>query len=147
MARGTFYPSLCFSVDGKILISTGSDNELLAWHMTSLQNMRIPFEQTVENRRKRASSLQAAGIGNFDVLIAPSDNTIKFFHIQTGKLLNNVTGHFSSVTSCVYQKDRMEVISAGLDRQIFHWAPNKRERRDNEDFATQHLSPELDDWG
>ena len=49
------------------------------------------------------------------------DNTIRFWHLPSGQLINTVSSHYQKVTSLVWSKDGRLVISGGYDNNVNVW--------------------------
>lgn len=90
---------------------------LYVWNMfqdSSLQKYVLPG---------MALSLAASPCGKY--IAVGVDNTVKFWHLPTGQLVNTVSNHYQKVTSLVWSHDGRLVVSGGADNNVNVWEFHK----------------------
>jgi WD40 repeat protein len=112
--------SLCYSPDGKILLTGGKDAHLNIWQT---QNHRL------------IKSIPAHNFAIYDIVFSPNaslfatasrDKTIKIWDAKTFELLARINkekfnGHVNSVNKLLWSTYTNYLISAGDDRAIMVW--------------------------
>eukprot|EP00471_Norrisiella_sphaerica_P009131 CAMPEP_0184493172 /NCGR_PEP_ID=MMETSP0113_2-20130426/25312_1 /TAXON_ID=91329 /ORGANISM="Norrisiella sphaerica, Strain BC52" /LENGTH=141 /DNA_ID=CAMNT_0026878349 /DNA_START=1 /DNA_END=426 /DNA_ORIENTATION=+ len=83
-----------------------------------------------ENSTNTSKTIKFA-VSPRDAYIAyPDRQTVKIFDLESGKLTQNLNGHFDSPTCCVFRDNGTpELFSGGTDRSILKWCPGKEDQR------------------
>ena len=82
-----------------------------------------PFVITLQDRRHKGE-IQACTFSSSDgkqILCASSDNTLKVWDTESGKLLGSLEGHLGPVQSCDFSPDGKWIASGSWDRTIKLW--------------------------
>jgi WD40 repeat protein len=102
--------SVCFSPDGRYILSGSSDNTLRLWEISSGKETK-----KFEGHTKGVKSICFSPDGRC-VLSGSHDNTIRLWEIASGKETKKFEGHTDRVTSVCFSPDGNYAVSgAGLD--------------------------------
>ena len=109
-----------FSIDGKYIISGGSDKLLMLWDAAIKEDSVIP--------RGHASRVNACVFSPDGKLIvsASNDSTLKLWDAVSAKELDTLKGHSHNVTCCTFSPDCRCVVSASGDKTLRLWNIEKR---------------------
>jgi DNA excision repair protein ERCC-8 len=112
--------SICWTPDGRSLMSAGTDNALRCWDMMSATKQLTNFG-TVRNNAK--THLQMAISSDGSVVYCPQANNILSFDIGSGRMFAKLSGHFDRVHCCVSHPLTQELYSGSADGQLMVWSP------------------------
>ena len=112
--------SVCYSPDGKTLLSGGRDAHLKTWNTSTYELIQ---------------SIPAHNFAIYDIVFSPDkklvatasrDKTVKLWDAQTMELLvrinkENFDGHVNSVNKLVWSNHANYLISTGDDRAVIVW--------------------------
>lgn len=116
--------SLCFTNDGSWLLSFSYDGDLKLWNTDTGKNMNIDYGETY-TELKRNLRMAVSYCTYPDLVFIPCKSKIVVYEILTGKMVNVLKGHFSSVLGVVYNPLTMNLHSFGTDRSFITWIPKK----------------------
>ncbi|XP_015116192.1 WD repeat-containing protein 48 [Diachasma alloeum] len=102
------------------LYSAGRDSIIRIWNC---KNMKEPFIQSMEHHTDWVNDIVLC-CGGKNLISASSDTTVKVWNAHKGFCMSTLRTHKDYVKALAYAKDREQVASAGLDRQIFLWDVN-----------------------
>ncbi|XP_008550497.1 WD repeat-containing protein 48 [Microplitis demolitor] len=102
------------------LYSAGRDSIIRIWNC---KNMNEPFIQSMEHHTDWVNDIVLC-CGGKNLISASSDTTVKVWNAHKGFCMSTLRTHKDYVKALAYAKDREQVASAGLDRQIFLWDVN-----------------------
>ncbi|TPX43583.1 hypothetical protein SeLEV6574_g04979 [Synchytrium endobioticum] len=128
---------LCFTSDGMYLVSTGHDERVRLWDMTSGRNTLTNYGSHLINRvgQEVCPVVTPVNMCHPPLLYHPSDNRqILVFDMLTGELVKRLRGHFARVGCVALRSHHQELYSGGNDHEILVWTPMKDELPD--DFQT-----------
>lgn len=112
--------SLAFSHDGTFLLSSGADNRMRLWSTADGANTLVNFPR-IRNQLQHGHTI---AIGNDDrTVFHPNGKSVGVYNMTTGELVNQLDGHFDSITGCIASPYRDELITGAHDRQILSWVP------------------------
>lgn len=116
--------SLCFTCDGLWLSSFSYYGDLRLWNSTTGENMKVNYGET--NTELKKNMKMAVSCGTYsDLLFIPSKSKIVVYELMSGKMVNVLRGHLSTVLGVVYNPSNMHLYSFGLDRNFITWMPKK----------------------
>ncbi|KAF7991219.1 hypothetical protein HCN44_002781 [Aphidius gifuensis] len=102
------------------LYSAGRDSIIRIWNC---KNIKEPFIQSIEHHTDWVNDIVLC-CGGKNLISASSDTTVKVWNAHKGFCMSTLRTHKDYVKTLAYAKDREQVASAGLDRQIFLWDVN-----------------------
>ena len=104
----------CFSHDGTLLVSAGSDYSARIWEVPTMQIKAALVGHT--------DDVDMAAFSPDDQLIATCalDRTLKIFD-RTGRCLKTMTGHTGNVLSVAWSSDGKSLISSSVDGTVRQW--------------------------
>ncbi|XP_034945119.1 WD repeat-containing protein 48 [Chelonus insularis] len=102
------------------LYSAGRDSIIRIWNC---KNINEPFIQSMEHHTDWVNDIVLC-CGGKNLISASSDTTVKVWNAHKGFCMSTLRTHKDYVKALAYAKDREQVASAGLDRQIFLWDVN-----------------------
>jgi WD40 repeat protein/uncharacterized caspase-like protein len=106
--------ALCYSPDGKYLVSGGGDNTIKIWDMSNglLLRTLIGHKQPIKSVAVSKDSKRIAS--------GSEDNSIKIWELSTGNLLHTLKGHKEDVERVCYNNTGLLMASAG-EKEIKIW--------------------------
>ncbi|MDB9375600.1 WD40 repeat domain-containing protein [Nodularia sphaerocarpa] len=115
--------SLVISPDGQTL-ATGSYRKIKVWQISQLTKGKIIQDSqplyTLTGHSHIVSSLAMSADGK--LLVSGSwDQTIKIWHLETGKLVRTLTGHRDKVYAIALSPDKQIIASGSADQTIKLW--------------------------
>ncbi|XP_063987796.1 WD repeat-containing protein 48 [Diachasmimorpha longicaudata] len=102
------------------LYSAGRDSIIRIWNC---KNMKEPFNQSMEHHTDWVNDIVLC-CGGKNLISASSDTTVKVWNAHKGFCMSTLRTHKDYVKALAYAKEKEQVASAGLDRQIFLWDVN-----------------------
>ncbi|CCI43704.1 hypothetical protein ABG067_006006 [Albugo candida] len=144
--------SLCFTPNGRFLLSTGTDQTIRLWNTSNGSHAFVHYQDAkngVMGRSVRMQCIQEADerstvlfhpngkLGELvSYLVHPNEeaDTHLYRQAKSEKKLGvpltcgsapiiKSTAHFAAITSCVYRKSTCELYTAGEDGLIMRWKP------------------------
>jgi WD40 repeat protein len=123
--------AVAYSPDGKYVASGGYDKQVLLWEPGKVQPFK--YEEMLDGQSvaadfkllgKHAASVRSVVFSPDGkmVISAAHDNTIKLWHVETGRLLQTMRGHGSLVRACAISPDGKWVLSGGYDERAKLWS-------------------------
>lgn len=142
-AHNSLINALAFTPDGRHLLSSGKDNRLRQWDVQTGENTLVSYPGIVNaNQTGYRFAISTDG----SVVYHPNDGNIGYYDVKSGALLGELEGHYNTVTACVFYDKEQELISAGHDRQIFIWAPKRRNDSFRESLDHSNDNDDSDNW-
>ncbi|GIS57993.1 MAG: hypothetical protein CM1200mP2_02180 [Planctomycetaceae bacterium] len=115
--------ALAVSADGKRMVAATNDNRILGWGVAAdAGKAAVPSDLAITTPAA-ISDLAINGDGTV-VATAGADNVISLWHTLTGKLLERLPGHTSTLRSVALSSDARRVVSGANDRFVFGWTPS-----------------------
>ena len=115
--------ALAVSADGKRMVAATNDNRILGWGVAAdAGKAAVPSDLAIITPAA-ISDLAINGDGTV-VATAGADNVISLWHTLTGKLLERLPGHTSTLRSVALSSDARRVVSGANDRFVFGWTPS-----------------------
>lgn len=116
--------SLCYTNDGQWLISFSYNGNIKLWNSNTGKNMMVNYGD-ISTDLKRNVKLSVSYMTYPDLVFVPSDSKILVFDIMSGRLINVLRGHFTSVLGAIYNRRNMDLYTFGQDRNFLTWTPKK----------------------
>lgn len=104
------------------LFSCGRDGIIRIWN-TNAPNIDNSYIQSLEHHNDWVNSIVLC-CGGRNLISASCDTTVKVWNAHKGFCMSTLRTHRDYVQALAYAKDREQVASAGLDKQIFLWDVN-----------------------
>uniref|UniRef100_A0A0B6ZUX5 Uncharacterized protein n=1 Tax=Arion vulgaris TaxID=1028688 RepID=A0A0B6ZUX5_9EUPU len=102
------------------LYSAGRDSIIRIWNTRTNKD---PYILSMEHHTDWVNDVVLC-CGGRTLISASSDTTVKVWNAHKGFCMSTLRTHKDYVKALAYAKDREQVASAGLDRQIFLWDVN-----------------------
>ncbi|CAM9547553.1 WD repeat-containing protein 48 [Petromyzon marinus] len=103
------------------LFTAGRDSIVRIWNVS--QHKQDPFIASMEHHTDWVNDVVLCCNGR-TLISASSDTTVKVWNAHKGFCMSTLRTHKDYVKALAYAKDKEQVASAGLDRQIFLWDVN-----------------------
>ena len=114
--------SLAASADGKRLVAATSDNRILGWPLTANAALgAVPGDLAITTPAAIAD-VAISGDGTV-IASAGADNVVSLWHAVTGKLLERLPAHTSTLRTVAISADARRVASGANDRFVFRFSP------------------------
>ena len=107
--------SVCYSPDGKYIVSGGWDRTIKVWNSRTGALLH-----TLQGHSKWVYSVSYSPDGKY-IVSGSIDNTIKVWNSRTGTLLHTLQGHSDDVNSVSYSPDGQYIVSGSNDNTIKVW--------------------------
>lgn len=104
------------------LFSCGRD-AIIRIHNSNASNMDTSYLQSLEHHNDWVNDIVLC-CGGRNLISASCDTTVKVWNAHKGFCMSTLRTHRDYVQALAYAKDREQVASAGLDKQIFLWDVN-----------------------
>jgi len=102
------------------LFSAGRDSIIRIWNTHRIQDSYI---QSMEHHTDWVNDIVIC-CGGRTLISASSDTTVKVWNAHKGFCMSTLRTHKDYVKALAYAREKEQVASAGLDRQIFLWDVN-----------------------
>lgn len=102
------------------LFSAGRDSIIRIWNT---RNPKDPYIQSMEHHTDWVNDIVIC-CGGRTLISASSDTTVKVWNAHKGFCMSTLRTHKDYVKALAYAREKEQVASAGLDRQIFLWDVN-----------------------
>jgi len=112
--------SLCFTPDGRYLLSSGSDDRMRCWNISTGENTLVNF---VGTKNSSKSCMQMCVSPDGTLVYHPNNTNINVYNIFTGELVHTLKGHYDKVSCCTFHPLHQELYSGGRDQSILAWTP------------------------
>ncbi|XP_019863463.1 PREDICTED: DNA excision repair protein ERCC-8-like isoform X1 [Amphimedon queenslandica] len=124
-AHNGYVLGLQFTTDGLFLISSGSDQRLRLWDVSSTSNMLINYGRIPHSFKNQTHhfSLTPPSLSFTPHLLVPSHSDVSIYELFTGKTVSKLKGHYSSVTSIDVNSNDIEVYTGSTDNTVLIWTP------------------------
>lgn len=96
--------------------------QIRIWN-TNASNMDNSYIQSLEHHNDWVNDIVLC-CGGRNLISASCDTTVKVWNAHKGFCMSTLRTHRDYVQTLAYAKDREQVASAGLDKQIFLWDVN-----------------------
>uniref|UniRef100_UPI00358E0F08 WD repeat-containing protein 48 isoform X3 n=1 Tax=Myxine glutinosa TaxID=7769 RepID=UPI00358E0F08 len=103
------------------LFTAGRDSIIRIWNVN--QHKQDPYIASMEHHTDWVNDIVLCCNGR-TLISASSDTTVKVWNAHKGFCMSTLRTHKDYVKALAYAKDKEQVASAGLDRQIFLWDVN-----------------------
>lgn len=107
--------SVCFSPDGKSVISGTENNEVQLWDVDSGE-----IKRTFVGHTRSVSSVSFSPSGRY-VASGSRDRTVKLWAAGLGTLIQTFTGHNAYVNSVCFSPDERFIASGSVDKTVRLW--------------------------
>lgn len=104
------------------MFSCGRD-AIIRIHNTNSTNIDTSYLQSLEHHNDWVNDIVLC-CGGRNLISASCDTTVKVWNAHKGFCMSTLRTHRDYVQALAYAKDREQVASAGLDKQIFLWDVN-----------------------
>jgi WD40 repeat protein len=115
--------ALAVSADGKRMVAATNDNRILGWGVSADGGKAAVASDLAITTPAAISDLAINGNGSV-VATAGADNVVSLWHTPTGKLLERLPGHTSTLRTVALAGDARRVVSGANDRFVFRWTPS-----------------------
>ncbi|KAG0726023.1 DNA excision repair protein ERCC-8 [Chionoecetes opilio] len=124
--------SFCFTHDGLWLLTFGHDGELKLWNTSTGKKMDVRYgEMLIDSRRNLRMAVTPSM--HPDLVFLPCNTKVLVVEILTGRLVNVLSGHFSTVFGALYNPSSMNLYTFGNDQNFITWTPKVFESNDFEE--------------
>jgi WD40 repeat protein len=108
--------SICYSPDGKKILSGSMDDTVKEWSVETGQCI-----QTLQGHSSFVNSVCYSPDGK-KILSGSEDHTVKEWSVETGKCLQTLQGHSHNVTNICYSPDGKKILSGANDHAVKEWS-------------------------
>jgi len=115
--------ALAISADGKRMVAATNDNRVLGWTVTADAGKAAVASNLAITTPAAIADVAINGDGTV-VATAGADNVVSLWHTLTGKLLERLPGHSSTLRTVALAADARRVVSGANDRFVFRWSPS-----------------------
>lgn len=105
------------------MYSCGRDGIIRIWNTSATTNIENSYIQSLEHHNDWVNDIVLC-CGGRNLISASCDTTVKVWNAHKGFCMSTLRTHRDYVQALAYAKDREQVASAGLDKQIFLWDVN-----------------------
>tara|TARA_B100001123_G_scaffold48600_2_gene49463 strand:- start:127 stop:3696 length:3570 start_codon:yes stop_codon:yes gene_type:complete len=106
---------VCFSPDGKRIVSGSRDNTLKVWDAETGKETL-----TLKGHTSIVQSVSFSANGKW-IVSGSDDKTLKIWNAQTGQEIRTLKGHFDVVLSVNFSPDGKRIVSGSFDRTLKVW--------------------------
>jgi WD40 repeat protein len=131
--------SVCFSPDGKYLVSASYDKSVRVWDLSSLRCIHL-----LVGHDKNVCTAKYSPDGKY-IISASDDEIVRIWDAETGKCIERLYGHNGRVLSAAFSSDGKNVVTISNDSTIKVWDfPTLQQLIDEtrERFKDRQLTPE-----
>lgn len=114
--------SFCFTHDGLWLLTFGRDGELKLWNSTTGRKMDVNYGEMFTDTRRNLRMAVTPSM-HPDLVYLPCQSKVLVLEILTGRLVNIMSGHFSTVFGALYNPFSMNLYTFGNDHNFITWTP------------------------
>jgi len=112
-----------YSPDGKSIAST-RENDIVIWNAENGNIIHIIEGEKIEINKKGVDCVNYSQDGKFIVSTHPSENMIKIWNSNTGKLVRSFTGHLGLYSFVYFSPDGKYILSISFGRPIIVFNSN-----------------------
>ncbi|TPX33986.1 hypothetical protein SmJEL517_g03207 [Synchytrium microbalum] len=123
---------LCFTSNGKHLISTAHDERIRLWDVSTGRNTLTNYGPNLHNRAaiETCPVVTPINMCHPPLIYHPSDHRqVLVFDMMTGALVKRLRGHFGRVNCVELRSEFQELYSGGNDHEILIWAPPEKDEQ------------------
>jgi DNA excision repair protein ERCC-8 len=115
---------LRFTDDGLFLISSGTDEQIRLWDVSSGTNMLINYGKVRHSFKSMTHqfSVTPSSLSFSPLVFVPSHSNIAQYEVFTGKLVKKLEGHYGKVTSAICSSNNIELYTSSSDGNILTWS-------------------------
>ncbi|KIM37214.1 hypothetical protein M413DRAFT_279528 [Hebeloma cylindrosporum] len=113
--------SLEFSSSDHILISGSGDKSVRIWSMHDGSSTVLTIDDADPPNTDAGVTSVALSINGRWVAAGSLDTVVRIWDVETGKLVERLTGHTDSVYSIAFTPDGKGLVSASLDETLKYW--------------------------
>jgi len=110
--------SICFSFDGKLVLSCSGDGKILLWDIELRQIIR-----RFEGHEIGDIEAYLSRDGKY-ILSGSFDKTLKLWEVETGNCIRTFEGHTDGITSICWTSDTRFALSGSFDGTVRLWDVN-----------------------
>uniref|UniRef100_A0A0P4WMG1 Uncharacterized protein n=1 Tax=Scylla olivacea TaxID=85551 RepID=A0A0P4WMG1_SCYOL len=114
--------SFCYTHDGLWLLTFGHDGELKLWNSTTGRKMDVNYGEMFTDTRRNLRMAVTPSMYP-DLVFLPCKSKVLVLEILTGRLVNVMSGHFSTVFGALYNPSSMNLYTFGNDHNFITWTP------------------------
>ncbi|ORX89451.1 WD40 repeat-like protein [Basidiobolus meristosporus CBS 931.73] len=143
VAHSGLVNGLTFTQDGMYLLSTGHDEKMRLWNMSTGENSLTNYGPRIRNKSRSCVLPMIVPSDTCwpPVVFHPSDDhRIFMFNLFDGDLIKEMTGHYGRVACAAWRMNSEEFYSGGSDHEILAWSPFTSE------VVETKRSKEVDTW-
>lgn len=124
--------SLCFTHDGLWLLTFDCSGKLKLWNSSTGKKMDVSYgEMFTDSRRNLRMAVTPSMYP--DLAFLPCKSKVLVIEILTGRLVNVLSGHFSTVFGALYNPSSMNLYTFGNDHNFITWVPKVLESQECEE--------------
>lgn len=124
--------SFCFTHDGLWLLTFGHDGALKLWNSSTGKKMDVKYGELFTDSRRNLRMAVTPSMYP-DLVFLPCKSKVLVLEILTGRLVNVMSGHFSTVFGTLYNSSSMNLYTFGNDHNFITWTPKKFEGNEFEE--------------
>jgi hypothetical protein len=116
--------ALAFSPRGRLLVSSGDDQTIRLWDLSTGRELRV-----LRGHTGSVHTLSVSANGQL-VVSGSADTTIRIWDTSSGKELKTLIGRFGAIRGVAFSPDAQQVASVGDDGslRIWDWAAGKESK-------------------
>ncbi|XP_061115794.1 DNA excision repair protein ERCC-8 isoform X1 [Conger conger] len=123
---------MCFTPDGLLLLTTGTDDRMRLWNSATGENTLVNYGKVENDSRKGLQVAVSRGCST-DFAFVPCGSSVEMYALHTGERVSTLRGHYNNVNCCVFHPDYQELYSGGKDCNLLAWVPSPRPPDTEED--------------
>jgi WD40 repeat protein len=133
--------SICFSPDGKLLVSGSTDDKIRIWNVATGK-----MEREIEAEQDGVLAVAYSPTGR-TIASAGSDKTIKLWKPWSGRMRARLWGHLGKVLCLAFSPDGKTLASGSADTTIALWDIKELPDEEEKEKEKEEKEDEVWDWG